>query len=71
MRDDLRLELPWINRQRPFIAFHIAPFPSYRIRKGRTYKTYHCGLIWGRQFMPTNHSARSWWFDVVLPSWWK
>lgn len=69
---NLSVRLPWINRRRPFIVFHVAPFPSYRIRKGSTYKTYHCGLIWGRQFMQTSGSwVSSWWFDIELPSWWE
>ena len=68
---DMILAIPWVNRRRPFVGFHIAPFPSYRIRNRRTYETYHCGIIWGRQFMPTpGHSANSYWFDVELPSWW-
>ncbi len=66
---DFRISLPWINRRRPFVAFHVAPFPSYRIRNRRTYKTYHCSIIWGRQFMPNVLAPASFWFDIVLPSW--
>ena len=69
---DFRLSLPWFNRSRPFIALHIAPFPSYRIRNRRTYKTYHIGILWGRQFMPVPLAGcHALWFDVVFPSWWR
>ena len=65
---DLLLTVPWVNRRRPFVAFHVAPFPSYRIRNGRAHKTYHCGLMWGRQFMPTP-TGGAWWFDIEIPRW--
>ena len=65
---DFSVRLPWLTRRRPFIAFHIAPFPAYEMRNGRTRKVYHCGIIWGRQFMPTR-SGGAYWFDVKFP--WK
>ena len=64
---DFCIRLPWINRRRPFVAFHISPFPAYQIRSGRTRAVYHCGIIWGRQFMPTAELSHSFWFDVPLP----
>jgi hypothetical protein len=60
---DLTIRLPWINRRRPFVSLHVAPFPGYRIRNGRSYKYFHCGIIWGRQFMPNCDPPYSWWFD--------
>lgn len=66
---DLILRLPWVNRRRPFIGLHISPFPSYRSRGGRSRRYYHCGVIWGRQFMPTTQPASSVWFDVYVPEW--
>lgn len=59
---DFCIRLPWVNRRRPFVAFHVDSFPGYRIRNGRTQKYYHCGVIWGRQFMP-GPSGSAWWFD--------
>ena len=67
---DFLIQLPWINRRRPFVALHISSFPGFRVHYGKTRKYYRCGLIWGRQFMPTK-SGSSWWFDVVIPSWCK
>ena len=64
---DLCIRLPWINRRRPFVAFHIAPFPAYQMSGGRTRAVYHCGIIWGRQFMPGNYHSSAFWFDVPMP----
>jgi hypothetical protein len=63
---DICIRLPWINRRRPFIAFHIAPFPACQIRRGYIRLVYHCGIIWGRQFMPNNNSSHSFWFDIPM-----
>ena len=63
---DWILAMPWPNRRRPFIGLHVA-YPSYRTCNGKTTKLYHCGIIWGRQFMPGNHKSRSIWFDVPIP----
>ena len=62
---DFTLRVPWLTRHKPFLSLHIAPFPAYQIRNGRTRKVYHVGVIWGRQFMPVE-SGGSFWFDVPM-----
>jgi hypothetical protein len=56
------ISLPWINRYRPFVAFHFALW-GYGCGKIST-TNYVIGINFGRRF---TDKGRSFWFDLKIP----